>query len=116
MDHQMIDGLVEAIAPVVRQFISEQFASLILRIQALEAKSALSPAVGPAGRDGLGLIEAMIDNEDRLCIARSDGVLSRLGRVVGNDGKDGRDGADGVDGRGIIRAHLRDGSLRVNYT
>ena len=116
MDHQTIDGLVEAIAPVLRQFVAEQFSSLITRIQALEARAAVAPEMGMSGKDGLGFIDALIDQEKQLCIVRSDGIITRLGCVSGADGRDGKDGIDGAPGRGIIRAHLFDGRLRVKYS
>lgn len=122
MDHATIAGLMQAIAPVVRQYLGEHLAGMQQRIAALEARLALAPEAGPPGRDGVGVIDALVDVEGQLCMTRTDGALLRLGRVQGRDGRDAplpRDGVDGEPGpagRGVAKALLRDGNLWLVYS
>jgi len=122
MDHATIAGLMQAIAPVVRQYIGEQFAGMQQRIAALEARLALAPEAGPPGRDGVGVIDALVDVDGQLCMTRTDGALLRLGRVQGRDGRDAplpRDGVDGEPGpagRGVAKALVRDGNLWLVFS
>ncbi len=122
MDHATIAGLMQAIAPVVRQYLGEHMAGMQQRIAALEARLALAPEAGPPGRDGVGVIDALVDVDGQLCMTRTDGALLRLGRVQGRDGRDAplpRDGVDGEPGpagRGVAKALLRDGNLWLVFS
>lgn len=142
MDHGTIAGLVQAIAPVVRQYLGEHIAGIEARIQAIETLlTTRGPSIGrpgrdgrdgidgadgqdgadgAPGRDGLGISDAILDGDGRLCLTRTDGVIARLGRVQGTDGRDGKDGKDGkpgIDGKdgrnGVgIRDVLAEGDTR----
>ena len=122
MDHATIAGLMQAIAPVVRQYLGKHLAGMQQRIAALEARVALAPEAGPPGRDGVGMIDALVDVEGQLCVTRTDGALLRLGRVQGRDGRDAplpRDGVDGEPGpagRGVAKASVRDGNLWLVFS
>lgn len=72
----------------------------LIGTEVAKAVSAIPPPeAGIAGKDGLGLAGAMIDRDGELVVTLSNGVLQRLGPVVGKDGAPGRDGKNGVDGK-----------------
>jgi len=48
------------------------------------------------GKDGIGVMDALIDRDNCLVLTLSNGSTKNLGRIVGRDGKDGAPGADGV--------------------
>lgn len=54
---------------------------------------------GIDGKDGIGLADAFIDYDANLVLTTTNGLVKRLGVVVGRDGAPGKDGADGRDGR-----------------
>ncbi len=79
-----------------------------------------APVNGKDGRDGLGIVGAVINQDGRLLVTFSDGTTKDVGRVqiekseVADlvkgelqtwpkpvDGKDGKDGKDGLDGLGF---------------
>lgn len=53
---------------------------------------------GADGRDGVGLAGALIDRDGELSVTLTNGVVQRLGPIVGKDGDSGKDGAPGCDG------------------
>lgn len=53
------------------------------------------------GKDGIGVMDALIDRDNCLVLTLSNGSTKNLGRIVGRDGKDGAPGAPGADGVGF---------------
>lgn len=53
---------------------------------------------GIDGKDGKGVVSAVINEDGHLVITYTDGTVSDLGKVTGNNGKDGKDGAAGATG------------------
>lgn len=51
-----------------------------------------APKQGEAGKDGIGLADALIDREGALVLTMTDGTTKSLGKVHGKDGADGKDG------------------------
>lgn len=79
---------------------------------------------GKDGKDGVGIVDPLVDQDGVLVFAMTDGTLRKAGRVRGNDGAqgpkgdDGKDGADGFgyddleesvedDGRVLVRTYKR---------
>ena len=67
---------------------------------------------GVDGKDGIGLADAFIDYDASLVLTTTNGLVKRLGVVVGRDGAAGKDGDAGKDGRdGLSIEDLSAGSL-----
>lgn len=125
MDHRLIEGLMEAVVPAVREYVTAEIikarAPLLLRIETLEACG--QPLQGPPGepgksvsvddvrpllkemvealpraKDGVGVAGALINREGELVLTLSNGSTRQLGLVVGRDGAPGMQGKSGRDG------------------
>jgi integrin beta 3 len=136
MDHRLIEGLMEAIGPVIKSHIAEIVGPLRDKLSEIEQRPA--PA-GPPGKDAdPDVVAAMVKDAVAIAVAAlpppadgkdgRDGVDGRDGApgergadgasgndgAPGLDGKDGRDGIDGKDGApgrdGIDGAAGRDGT------
>ncbi|HEX7138195.1 MAG TPA: hypothetical protein VF219_10125 [Vicinamibacterales bacterium] len=89
--HDDIETWLEVMADAIREHVNAQFAPVIERLVALEAREPLRGPPGEKGADG------------------RDGVDGRDG-TDGRDGADGRDGKDGLDGKnGLDGENGRDG-------
>jgi len=53
---------------------------------------------GGDGHDGVGLAGALIERSGELAMTLTNGVVQKLGLVVGKDGDNGKDGVSGRDG------------------
>lgn len=77
-------------------------------------------AQGSAGRDGVGIADACIDDAGALVLTLTDGTVKMLGRVVGADGRDGARGdagGRGEKGDGVKDAIIDNvGNLILTFT
>lgn len=74
---------IDDVAEVIAGAVKEATQPLLARIDALE-KRAPEP-----GKDGIGIADAMKDEQGNLVLIMSDGRTKSLGRINGEDGKDG---------------------------
>ena len=63
---------------------------------------------GKDGKDGLGVTEALINNDGELIIVFSNGTTKNLGKVVAKDGADGKDGENGLSAFEIYKKYHPD--------
>lgn len=98
MDHRLIEGLMEAIAPVIREStvaaIDKATAPLLARITELEAKTVERGEKGDRGEPGEPGADAPAPTDEQIMAA----VAAYVSEHPPAAGKDGRDGIDGKDG------------------
>ncbi len=81
---------------------------------------------GNNGAAGVGVKDAVVDENGNLIITLTDGTVYNLGNVTGakgdkgdagKDGQDGSNGSNGLNGTGIQSAHIdADGNLIITFT
>lgn len=69
----------------------------VKQIVGMEVAAYMAENPPPAGKDGAGIADLMIDRDGNLIATFTDGRMKSLGVVVGKDGAPGRDGADFSD-------------------
>ena len=82
------------VSDVVKELLS---ADGIKQLVGLEVEAYLTENPPPAGKDGAGISDLLIDRGGSLVATFTDGRMNELGEVVGKDGAPGRDGKDGAD-------------------
>lgn len=89
-------------APTVEIDVSDVVKELLAtdsvkQIVGMEVAAYMAENPPPAGKDGAGIADLMIDRDGNLIATFTDGRMKSLGVVVGKDGAPGRDGADFSD-------------------
>lgn len=86
-------------APTVEIDVSDVVKELLAtddvkQIVGMEVAAYMAENPPPAGKDGAGIADLLIDRDGNLVATFTDGRMKSLGVVVGKDGAPGRDGAD----------------------
>jgi hypothetical protein len=128
MDHRVIEGVMERIAPLIKQFtegatqksldpIQQSIEKVARRVGDLEERGVLKGEKGDPGERGADGERGKDGVDGRDGAPARDGIDGKDGRdgTDGPPGKDGRDGTDGLDGKDGERGPPGDIAFAPDY-